>query len=305
MGQETNVLRYLFWESIAKFPKGQHMKHVALLASAVTFIASTAFAADLPSRKVAPVAPVAPTFTWTGFYAGVNAGVSWWNRTANPTLSWVGSDPIYTPNLLTVAQPNPASNAATGFIGGLQLGYNVQMSAVVVGVEIDFMGAVLSNTGTSYKNYDSPLYPGNTTTNTTSTTIEQNWLSTVRLRAGYTMDRVLIYATGGLAFGDVKITNNSSNDTPSMSYIGYWQGSNSQVKLGYAVGAGLEYALTENWILRGEYLYYNLGSMNSPGNPTTQVLSGVVSANGWTSLVGSSKTQIDGNIVRAAVSYKF
>ena len=69
-----------YFEENAKFSKEQHMKRVALLASAATLIGSTAFASDLPSRKVAPVAPVAPVFTWTGFYAGINAGGGWGNE---------------------------------------------------------------------------------------------------------------------------------------------------------------------------------------------------------------------------------
>ena len=98
------------------------------------FAASAAFAADLPSSAPAP-APVyaAPIFTWTGFYAGVNAGYSWNNSDLRvshlPTQAAFGADPY------------SRSIGNHGFIGGAQVGYNVQSGNLVYGLEADFQGA--------------------------------------------------------------------------------------------------------------------------------------------------------------------
>ena len=85
------------------------MTKTILLASAVSLAAlSSAFAADLPGRKTAPAAPVAPVFTWTGFYAGLNAGVNWSNRNVNP--AYIDNDPVnpWTPQELIDLWPVPA-----------------------------------------------------------------------------------------------------------------------------------------------------------------------------------------------------
>ena len=276
-------------------------KLVVLSLSVLGLFSSSAFGADLVKSK--PAAPAAPAFTWTGFYVGINAGGSWANRTANPALFWTSSDPLPTPDYLTTGAPTPFNIGSAGFIGGLQAGYNYQLGQFVVGAEIDFMGAALAGSGSDSKSYISTvsLFP---TTNDITTKVEQNWLSTLRARAGFSVDRILVYATGGLAFGNVQTTSNAVNATPDMPYVGYWSGSRNEIKLGYAVGAGVEYALTNNWIIRGEYLYYNLGSATSYAYPTTQNWYNIPGPN-TIEILGKGKITVDGNIVRAAISYKF
>ena len=279
------------------------MKYIALLASVAILIGSQALAADLPSRKVEPVAPVAPTFTWTGFYAGINAGVNWANRNVSSNYIDVSQDPL-PPDQLAEIFPSPAphGNSRTGFIGGLQIGYNYQIDRFVIGAEADFMGAILSKSNTATLTVYNFLDESDTLTEAFTSKIQQNWLGTLRARAGFTYNRVLIYATGGLAYGNVQsslgIRETWGND------IANWYGSKNWTKLGYTIGAGVEYALTNNWIIRGEYLYYNLGAVTTYALPTDQVTEGVPGPNTYT-VQGSSKTTIDGNIVRAAISYKF
>ena len=289
------------------------MKKYALLASAASlFAACSAIAADLPARKVAPVAPVAPAFTWTGFYAGINAGVNWSNRNVNTNLS----DPEF-PNLvfLNEIQPPVVSNSRTGFIGGIQVGYNYQINQFVIGAEADFMGAALSKRSTSATSVTTELLPEYSFTegSVATTKVEQNWLGTVRARAGFAVDRFLVYATGGLAYGNVKSQTNVAlpfsnsgalSETFPINAQDNYSGSKTQTKAGYVVGAGVEYALTDNWIIRGEYMYYNLGGMTNIASATTSTFNGVTEPNVST-IIGRTKTTIDGNIVRAALSYKF
>ena len=302
------------------------MKNVAVLASVAILIGSQALAADLPSRKVEPVAPVAPSFTWTGFYAGVNAGVDWASRNVNTAVNASELLSTWYPDLLQALSPTPYSNSRAGFIGGIQVGYNYQINQFVIGAEADFMGmAVSKRSGTSATSsssvdissfYGDP--PGTDIFKTdasgaASTKITQNWLGTVRARAGFAIDRLLIFGTGGFAYGSVRaqtagavrfsqdvVFNDIAIVAPVLSGNLPSAGSKTSTQVGYTFGAGAEYAITDNWIIRAEYLYYNLGNI-------TNVAAFGSSASG-TVLEGvsvSSKTKVDGNIVRAAISYKF
>ncbi len=276
-----------------------------VLASTVSIVTlSSALAADLPARKTAPVAPVVPAFTWTGFYAGLNAGVNWSNR--NVTPAYINNDPVFpwTPQELATLWPTPApyANNRVGFIGGAQIGYNYQMGQFVVGAEADFMGSTTRQTSGASVQIPNFLQRG-TATESSSSNIQQSWLGTVRLRAGYAADRVLLYVTGGLAYGNVDYSLRTSEVQGNGDTL-FFAGSRSQTKAGYTFGAGVEYALTNNWIIRGEYLYYNLGSVSALANPTTAVVGGAVTPN-LSTVLGKGNTTIDGNIVRAAISYKF
>jgi len=121
----------------------------------------------------------------------------------------------------------------------------------------------------------------------------------LRLRAGYTpFDRWLIYATGGLAIGGVRTsTRVVMNSAPANA----WNGSDDDTSLGYVFGAGLEYALTRNITLDGEYLYYNVGSRNTLAKPDA-----AASANpALSGLFYDSKTTTSGSIFRVGANYKF
>ena len=261
------------------------MKYGALLTSAAIFIGSTAFAADLPSRKVEPVAPVVPTFTWTGFYAGVNAGGAWGND--NVKSAWYGPAEIYDAATLASWANPPYSNNRAGFVGGIQIGYSYQINQFVIGVEADFMGSTIGGSS------ESPvLVINNTIDNVSRTKVQQDWLGTVRVRAGYAIDRLLIFATGGFAYGHAQVST-TSTDTEAGVVESVWQGRKQSTKFGFTVGAGLEYAITNNWLIRAEYLYYNLGSASAIATIAEDPLYTRVN------------TTIDGNIVRAALSYKF
>lgn len=140
-----------------------------LVAALMAGVATSAFASDLPTRK-APPAPypayVAPAFTWTGFYVGVNGGYGVGNG---------GGD---------------FGNPSGGFIGGTA-GYNYQIGQLVLGVEGDLDWADLHKSGlnalTSYSSRVDSLF-------------------TARARVGYAVDRVLLYVTGGYAGAEDKVT---------------------------------------------------------------------------------------------------
>src|SRR3978361_1619505 len=116
------------------------MKKLLLSSVALLGLTAGAFAADLPSRRVAPAPYVAvPVFTWTGFYVGVNAGYGFSDNDRN-NGSYYGAGTTYYGN----------DSSRDGFVGGGQIGYNYQIGNFVIGIEADAQYADLggrSNNG--------------------------------------------------------------------------------------------------------------------------------------------------------------
>jgi outer membrane immunogenic protein len=263
----------------------------ALLASAAILVAGSAFAADLPARVAAPAPYIAaPIFTWTGFYVGLNAGAGF-NKSSGHNYYGYAVDPtnFYGFN-------NNSSNNA-GFTGGAQAGYNMQFGSFVAGVETDinyidrnkgFTGIV--PTGLA----DGTYYA-------VSRGKDNNYFGTVRGRLGYAFDRALIYVTGGLAYGGNSGSGavyryNSLGGVPGVGTAVSYTGGNSS-SIGWTLGAGLEYAFSNAWSVKAEYLHVDLGS-----NSRTFVTSGV----GVTPVTGTvlrSENRFD--VVRAGLNYRF
>lgn len=212
--------------------------------------AGAASAADLPSRKGPVAAPYyPPVFTWTGFYVGVNAGYAWGQ------IDSTGLGVL-----------NNGFDDPDGFTGGGQIGYNYQIGQWVIGAEADFQGADLKATA-----FD--VASGFRASN------EINWYGTVRARVGYAFDRFLPYVTGGFAYGQVK--NKLSGPLFTLS--------DDNTQYGWTLGAGLEYAFTNNLTAKIEYLYVDLDkeSLTVPGGTFT------------------SNVETKFSVVRAGLNYKF
>ncbi len=273
-------------------------------ATAFTQIAS---AADLglPVYKAPP--PPAPVYNWTGFYAGLNAGVGWSGNDVN-TSGW----PVYAnpANIDAPAQAAASASAATAsiptsttsFIGGGQIGYNYQMNTWVVGLEADIDGLSPSSQ-TNTVQVGAPISGSsgfNFSDDTATRTL--NYLGTVRGRVGFLVTpALLLYGTGGLAYGDAGLTTNvfqartprRFDDPPSGS------ASSSETRFGWTLGAGAEWMFLPNWSARAEYLHYDLGSLNNDFSISTVSRRRGVS---FTTAV-SSRAQISGDVVRIGVSY--
>ncbi len=259
----------------------------------ITQFANAASAADLPERSWTKAPPlVAPAFNWSGFYAGVNVGGGWYDGGDIATSSNVSS--LVPPgNIVRVPVSN--SNQAGVTAGGL-LGYNYQLDRVVLGAEADFNYVdVKSSRGGS----TTAAFPGGVTGSfNIANTSKIDWFGTVRGRIGFVpTERLLIYATGGLAYGEAKthIANSSAFST-GLSRL--WLGDNSDVRVGWTAGGGLEYAFTNNWTLRGEYLYVDLGSSG-----TTATFQGTDPLQSQIRYNASRENRF--SVARAALSYKF
>jgi outer membrane immunogenic protein len=239
----------------------------------------------------APPAPAA--YSWTGFYIGGNLGYGW-GRSSNQ-VTFV--DPFFP----FVA----ASSEADGLnrvIGGAQLGYNWQFSPHAVwGLEADWQG---SSAGASRSFFDSITLglgaPPPTDKVTTNYESKISWFGTVRGRVGYAWDSLLLYGTGGLAYGKVSLSGTVTEvgditgvGGPNLNAITPF--SISTVKAGWAVGAGIEDALSVNWTWKVEYLYVDLGKV-----------SGVFAApNGFSNADITAQSRFTDNILRAGLNYRF
>jgi outer membrane immunogenic protein len=209
------------------------MRNFLLSTVALAALAGQAFAADLPSRKEAPVyiAP-APVFSWTGFYGGVDIGGSWGN--AN----------LWVPGAVYTFSHNATNN---GVIGGGFVGYNYQVNNFVIGLQGEFDG-----TGTGNSRYTAA--PLGILNYVYQSSFNQNWIASIDGRLGYALDRTLLYVVGGAAWSD------NSAHLNNLTTGANWSQSNT--RSGYDFGGGVEYAFTNNWTGRIEYRYYNFGSNN-------------------------------------------
>lgn len=255
------------------------MKRTLLASAAALLIAAPALAADLPSRQSAPAPFVAPPmFTWTGFYAGVNAGWSQ-NQTDVTNRGFTGA-------AAAGAYPSFSTGNRNSFVGGFQAGYNQQFGNFVAGVEAD-INWLGNRRGTGSAAIAG--LPGIVTTATGSSRLD--WLGTLRGRAGVAFDRVLIYGTAGLAFGAPENRLTISNGGVVTHF-----GSKDETKVGWTIGGGLEYAILDNVTLRGEYLYYDLGRSNVTALPT---------AAGPAGTSNTARFENDGHIARIGLNYRF
>lgn len=233
------------------------MKKTLLSATALTALSFSAFAADLSARTFAPVAP-APIFSWIGFYVGANAGFIQSKAPATDLSSW------WNPN-------ETIHSSGSGVLGGIQVGYNYQVGAIVFGLEADL--AAMSTDAKANSNGNDRIDQHKTSA-----------LGTVRGRVGYAFDRTLLYVTGGLAYANVK---NRVSDRSAPAFNAETTG----WRTGYAVGGGVETAINADWTVKVEALYYNLGSNRA------QFVDGGTNY--------AFKTKNDGALARIGVNYKF
>jgi len=283
----------------------------SLAGAAFSFAASgLAFAADMAVKALPP--PPAPVYNWTGFYIGGNAGYGWENTIDNSVTSvncflapgTCTFGPTGVVNSLPAAVPGRLDTHPKGFIGGGQIGYNYQFAPNwLAGLETDFQGAdikgdeTITNTGACC---GSSL--GNLITVTGTGSQKIDWFGTLRGRVGWLpINPLLVYATGGLAYGHVRTDVSFAGAIIAASLIpGATALSQSDIHTGWTVGGGLEWMFAPQWSVKAEYLYYDLGTVTL--NQTLALtLGGVVQA----SATIQSDAHYHGNIVRGGLNYHF
>jgi len=230
--------------------------------------------------------PPPPAISWTGFYIGGDVGGTWTSNTG----TW-GLIPA-SPNINAIS----GGNGGSGVIGGLYAGYNWQFAPTwIAGIEGDWSWAKASGSFSQAWTAKVPPPPGTVTNTNMSSTLD--WLASIRGRLGYlVMPNLLAYGTGGVAWGKIDYSATALCSGPGCVPTYSANAGSSSTQTGWTVGGGLEWAITNNWLLRGEYLYYRLNggpsvvaqAANYPNNP---------SSFSW------SNTNI--SVARVGLSYKF
>ena len=193
-----------------------------LVSAAASVFSLAAMAADLPASIVsAPSVVSLPAFSWTGIYIGGEFG-------------WVKTDPQYTTGALLLGSPFIVTSGSnkSGLTYGVMAGYNYQVGQLVLGVEGDFQGWTIGKTRYTAITGD-------------FLTAHSKWGGSVRGRLGYAVDRALFHVSGGVAF----VSNEASIPFTGISVGG------DDTRVGWTVGAGLDYAFTNNWFTGLEYRY--------------------------------------------------
>jgi outer membrane immunogenic protein len=298
------------------------MKKIILATVLAALGSTSALAADLGARAPYSKAPgiVAPAMPWTGWYGGLNAGWAGGGDGVSTTGTVSPASTVNAPidTISMAAGATTSTRGTSGFVGGGQLGYNYQFSPLfVAGFEADIQTLSRSHRTAS----SSVRFPGagagdivGFATNVTHT-LDPSYLGTFRGRLGVTVDpTLLLYATGGLAYGGAKSSteisqsgiNATDPDEPPFT-ISRATGSFSGIRVGYAAGAGGEWMFASNWSAKLEYLYYDLGSATySTGRLVSSDFQQTNFPGGGVGVVDTSaKVRFNDHIVRAGVNYHF
>ena len=229
---------------------------------AAPVIAGPAVGADLPSHKGGPVyALPEPTYVWTGFYIGVNGGRGGGVADVDTTLAQpplVVGGALLSPGFVSVLH---ASNRTGGFIAGGQVGYNYEFANhFVLSLESDAQWSDVKQ-GQHEKATSTAILIPISSARSTDQQIGLDWFGTTRIRLGYAFGRFLPYLTGGVAYGQV---SGSGFQNIVGAGPGIFASSSSATHAGWTAGAGTEFAITEQFSLKAEYLYVQLGGVSGP-----------------------------------------
>jgi outer membrane immunogenic protein len=208
---------------------------------------SPALAADLGVYTKAP-AVASPIYDWTGVYFGAFGGGGFGNHNIDNGSAAGGNV-----NGVTNFAANYASQ---GGLGGGEIGYNWQSGNIVFGVEGDvFSSEIKGNDIATAATF---------TTVSSSDATSLRWGATARARAGFAVDRLMLFFTGGLAYGDFSHTDTALTGGKIDNF--------TFTRSGLTAGAGIAYALTNNVLGKFEYRYYNFDTFNR-ATPTNGVAS--------------------------------
>ena len=248
-------------------------------------VSGGASAADKLTKKEtkAPAAAEA-VYNWSGFYGGVNVGGAWGSY--DPQTSTGPGGNLGAASIAQVFSAGRQSIDPGGFTGGGQAGYNRQFGRFVVGIEADLDYLHLNGAANSGA-VGYILAPGRQFV--ISSYGHNDWLFTLRPRAGFAVNNWLFYATGGLA-----VTNLEGDLLFTDSFGALQSAAINSNKLGYTVGAGVEWGISDRLSAKVEYLYLNFDrtvAAQTSTNIPAQVF--------------NQSEDLTGHMVRLGLNYRF
>jgi outer membrane immunogenic protein len=254
------------------------MKKFLIAAAGLVALASPALAADMAPAPVytkAPAVMPAPVYNWTGWYVGVNGGYidrNGANVYGTPVANDGTAGSATYAGLIAPAATNNIGRSSGG-LGGGQVGYNWEVNKTVFGFEADIDGVSAKSSTTVNALIPVPGFAGFPLATAFSASQNLNYIGTVRGRIGVllgSMDALLLYATGGLAYGGVSSSvGESYTITPAGTCPACTTGTalinSSSTRVGWTVGGGAEWKFSPNWSVKAEGLYYDLTSYSTNG----------------------------------------
>lgn len=224
------------------------MKNIAVVACLLAASSGSALAADLaalPYKAPPMISP--PAYDWSGFYIGVNLGGAWTRESSSTTAL----------NGVAGGGGNRGSGLGgrSGVVGGGQIGYNYVVARYfLLGIEADIDGTSLRGSALAPSGNDRG-------------DAKLDAFGTVRGRVGFTQNNWLFYGTGGFAWSTGSVTRTQIVAQPTAvppipAAAGTVETSNN-TRTGWTAGAGIEWGITQNWTVKAEYLYVDLGQVTS------------------------------------------
>lgn len=226
------------------FARGSSLAIATIVAGCLVAGVSSATAADLASRVRPNFGAVTPTFSWTGFYGGLLVGQNWTRQVATE---------YYTANGDPTGQVY--KYAPQGVSGGLKLGANQQFGMLVAGVEADL------EAGSIHGGFVDPQNIGKGKTDVI-------WQGSARARLGLAYEHLLFYGTGGITAAKFNTAYTFTWYPPEVTE------NFSQVRMGWTLGGGVDYALTDNWILGLDYRHSEYDKVKNVSNSAFPGLTG-------------------------------
>jgi len=248
---------------------------------------AVAAVASISSAQAAPA-------DWSGLYVGVTGGGQSFGVDGSNDLDCTTACSYFNAVNTPPFQDAPSfSSSDAGSAFGVEAGWNAPMgSGMMWGIEGDISSSDFSSSETHGIAYVSAPANGLVYTND----LEADWSATIRLRAGLTAGNTLFYVTGGVAFADVTLKTDISEQVAGVVNCGICRtgsAEQSDTLTGWTLGAGAEWAWDPNWSIKFEYLYEDFGSIS------TDVDSGYNTDSFHTS------ADVNANVVRIGINYGF
>lgn len=269
------------------------MKNIIAVAAVLAVSAVSANAADLAARPYtkAPAMVEAAAYNWSGFYAGVNAGGAFddTRETVSPTGLFL-TEPFAPSNPL---RTDTSTFDRAHFTGGGQIGYNWQTDRWVFGIEADANYLDGRSTVSTNRVLAAPLVGSFIH----SETVRMEWFGTVRGRVGMAVSPgFMLYGTGGLAYGRVRSSTNLLFTSAGDGY----SGSADSTRTGWTAGGGGEWKFSNQWSVKAEYLYVDLGRIGYSNACSTLACAAFVPAPSY-----NTDLRVREHVARIGLNYTF